>query len=89
VLRLTSLPMMWNSVIVAAAVIPLAGCSDDLEPDLAACKAKMTEVFRRMETSEEKRAACLRECMHAEGWPLRDACLDTPQRWDSADCYLR
>jgi hypothetical protein len=56
VLRLTSLPMMWNSVIVAAAVIPLAGCSDDLETDLAACKAKMTEVFRRMETSEEKRS---------------------------------
>ena len=27
-----------------------------MEPDLAACKAKMTEVFRRMETFEEKRA---------------------------------
>jgi len=60
-----------------------------LEPDLAACKAKMTEVYGRLEASSEKRAAYLRECMHAEGWPLRDACLDTPNMWDSADCYLR
>jgi hypothetical protein len=30
-----------------------------------------------------------RECMRAQGWPLRDACLDTRHRWGSPECYLR
>jgi hypothetical protein len=80
--------MMRHSIIVTATVVALSGCSDDLEPDLAACKAKTLEVYRQANVSEEERAAYLRECMHAEGWPLRDACLDTPHLWDSPACYL-
>jgi hypothetical protein len=76
-------------IIMAATVIALTGCSDELEPDLAACKTKTMEVSRAAPLSEEKPAAYLRECMRAKGWPLRDACLDRPQMWDSPDCYLR
>jgi hypothetical protein len=47
------------------------------------------EVSRAAPLSEEKPATCLRECMRAKGWPLRDARLDRPQMWDSPDCYLR
>jgi hypothetical protein len=76
-------------IIMAATVIALTGCSDELEPDLAACKTKTMEVSRAAPLSEEKPATYLRECMRAKGWPLRDACLDRPQMWDSPDCYLR
>jgi hypothetical protein len=76
-------------IIMAATVIALTGCSDELEPDLAACKTKTMEVYRAAPLSEEKPATYLRECMRAKGWPLRDACLDRPQMWDSPDCYLR
>jgi hypothetical protein len=72
-----------HRIIVAAIVVGLTACSDDFEPDLAACKAKA------MDVSAEKRAAYIRECMIPEGWPIRDACLDTPHMWDSAGCYLR
>jgi hypothetical protein len=78
-----------SSIIVAATVVALTACSDDLEPDLAACKAKATEVYRRARVSGEERAASLRECMRAKGWPIRDACLDTPHMWESPECYLR
>jgi hypothetical protein len=74
---------------MAATVIALTGCSDELEPDLAACKTKTMEVSRAAPLSEEKPATYLRECMRAKGWPLRDARLDRPQMWDSPDCYLR
>jgi hypothetical protein len=74
---------MWNRIIVAATMVFLTACSDDLEPDLAACKGKA------MDVSEEKRAAYIRECMIPEGWPIKDACLDKPHMWDSAQCYLR
>ena len=80
---------MRHSIIVAATVVALTGCSDDLEPDLAACKAKVMEVYRSADLSEEQRAAYIRECMIAEGWPIRDACLYKPHMWDSAECYLR
>jgi hypothetical protein len=80
---------MRHSIIVAATVVALTGCSDELKPDLAACKAKTMDVYRTVPLSEEKPAAYLRECMRAKGWPLRDACLDTPQMWDSPECYLR
>ena len=84
-----NLPMMRHSVMLAATVVGLTAGSDDLKPDLAACKAKTMDVYRTVPLSEEKPAAYLRECMRAKGWPLRDACLDRPQMWDSPDCYLR
>jgi hypothetical protein len=80
--------MTRHSIIVAVTVVALTGCSDDLEPDLAACKAKAMEVYAQAQVSAEGRAAYLRECMNTEGWPLRDACLDKPDRWDSSECYL-
>lgn len=55
--------MMRNRIIVAATVVFLTACSDDLEPDLAACKGKA------MDLSEEKRAAYIRECMSPKGGP--------------------
>jgi hypothetical protein len=81
--------MRLHSIIVVSTVVTLIGCTDNLEPDLAACKAKAMEVYGQGQVSAEGRAAYLRECMHTEGWPLRDACLDTPDRWDSPECYLR
>jgi hypothetical protein len=76
-------------IMMAATVVALFGCSDELEPNLAECKTKAMDVSRAAPLSEEKPAAYLRECMRAKGWPLRDACLDRPQMWDSPDCYLR
>jgi hypothetical protein len=55
--------MMRHNIIVAAAVVALTGCSDDLEPDLAACKAKAMEAYKPAHLSEEQPAAYLRECM--------------------------
>jgi hypothetical protein len=81
--------MMRHSIIVAAAAVALTGCSDELEPDLAACKAKAMEAYRPAHLSEEELAAYLRECMIAKGWPLRDSCLDKRHMWDSPECYLR
>lgn len=81
--------MMRNSTIVAATVVALTGCSDDFEPDLAACKAKAVEVHGQAPLSKEESAAYVRECMRAEGWPIRDACLDRRDMWDSPECYLR
>jgi len=75
-------------IIMAATVAALTGCSDELEPDLAECKTKAMEVSKAAPVSEEKAASYLRECMRAKGWPLRDACLDRPQMWNSPDCYL-
>jgi len=46
------------------------------------------EVYKQAQVSAEDRAAYLRECMHTEGWPLRDACLDKTHMWDSSECYL-
>jgi hypothetical protein len=80
--------MRLHSIIVVSAVVALIGCSDDLAPDLAACKAKAMEVYKQAQVSAEDRAAYLRECMHTEGWPLRDACLDKTHMWDSSECYL-
>jgi hypothetical protein len=81
--------MRRHSIIVVSTVVALIGCSDDLEPDLTACKAKALEAHGAAPLSKEESATYVRECMHAEGWPLRDACLDTPHMWDAADCYLR
>jgi hypothetical protein len=80
---------MRHSILVSATVVALTGCSDHLEPDLAACKAKAMEVYKPAVLSKEEQAAYLRECMIVEGWPLRDSCLDKPHMWDSAQCYLR
>jgi hypothetical protein len=80
--------MRRHSIIVVSTLVALIGCSDDLAPDLAACRAKAMEVYKQAQVSVEGRAAYLRECMHTEGWPLRDACLDKPQMWDSSECYL-
>jgi hypothetical protein len=81
--------MMRHRIIVTATVIALTGCSDDLEPDLTACKAKALEVHGPAHLSKEESAAYVRECMRAEGWPIKDACLDRPDMWDSPQCYLR
>jgi len=81
--------MTRHSIIVAATLVALTGCSDDLEPDLAACKAKVMEVYGPAHVLEEQPAAYLRECMHAEGWVIKDSCLDKPHMWGSPECYLR
>jgi hypothetical protein len=80
---------MRHSIIMAATVVALTACSDDLEADLAACKTKAIEVDRSQHISGERLAAYLRECMIAEGWPLTDACLDKTAWWDTPECYLR
>jgi hypothetical protein len=76
---------MRLNLIVAATVVAVTGCSEDLKPHLAACKAEATEAH----VSAQDLATYLRECMRAQGWPIKDACLDTPQMWDSPKCYLR
>ena len=68
-----NLPMMRHSVMLAATVVGLTAGSDDLKPDLAACKAKTMELSK----SADVGGGTYRECMRAQGWPLRDACLDT------------
>ena len=80
-----SLLMGRDSIIVVVTVITLGGCSDNLAPNLEACKAKATEALVR----KQERSGYVRECMHAQGWPVRDACVDTPDKWDSPECYLR
>ena len=80
-----NLPMMRHSVMLAATVVGLTAGSDDLKPDLAACKAKTMELYKSADVSEEEPTGNMR----AEGWPLRDACLDTRHRWGSPECYLR
>jgi hypothetical protein len=76
-------------ILGAGTLAALAGCSNDLESDIAACRANALEVHKAARVSEEKVATYLRECMIAEGWPLRDICLDSPHMWDSPQCYLR
>ena len=49
---------MRHSIIVAATVVALTGCSDELKPDLAACKAKTMDVYRTVPLSEENRQLC-------------------------------
>lgn len=39
------------------------------------------KVYGSADVSKEQPAAYLRECMRAEGWPLRDACLDKRHMW--------
>jgi hypothetical protein len=78
---------MTTHLFMAAILLALAGCSEEVDVDLAACKAKAIEAVS--EEDKEESALYLRECMRAEGWPLRDACLDKQDAWDSAECYLR
>jgi Prokaryotic membrane lipoprotein lipid attachment site len=59
--------LMRHSIMAAVTMVALTGCSDDFEPDLAACKAKAMEVYRPAQVSEEQPAAYLRDCMSAEG----------------------
>src|SRR4029078_12474568 len=80
-----SLPMRRDSIIVVVTVITVAGCSDYLAPNLDACKTKATEA----RGPQQVRSGYVRECMRAQGWPVRDACVDTPDKWDSPECYLR
>jgi hypothetical protein len=76
------------SSIVAATLVALTGCSD-FGADLSACKSKATEVHRPAQASKDEAAVIVRECMRAEGWPIKDSCLDKPHLWDSPECYLR
>jgi hypothetical protein len=64
--------MRRHSIIVVSTVVALIGCSDDLEPDLAACKAKTMEVYGQAQVSAEGRAAYLREIGHS--------CMPPPSR---------
>ena len=68
-----------------ALIVGLVGCSDNLAPALEDCKAKATEA----QVSAQQRTGYVRECMHAQGWPIKDACLNFPDRWDISECYLR
>jgi hypothetical protein len=83
------LSIVWFNVLIAASAVSLTGCSDHLEADLAACEARVMGASRSAHELEETTAADLRECMRAEGWPVRDSCLDTPHMWNSPDCYLQ
>ena len=74
-----------SNIVAVTVVVTLAGCSDNFAPNLEACKAKATEA----RVPKQERSSYVRECMRALGWPVRDACLDTPDRWDSPECYLR
>ena len=49
-----NLPMMRHSVMLAATVVGLTAGSDDLKPDLAACKAKTMELSKSADVSEEE-----------------------------------
>jgi hypothetical protein len=44
--------MMRHSVMLVATVVGLTACSDDLKPDLAACKAKTMELYKSADVSE-------------------------------------
>jgi hypothetical protein len=74
--------MRRDSIIVAVTVLP---CSDNLAPNLKACKAKATEA----RLPKQERSNYVRECMRLQGWPIGDACVDTPDTWDSPEYYLR
>jgi hypothetical protein len=75
---------MRDSLFMVSILVALTGCSNDLETDLAACKAKAAPA-----TSGQKWSDFIRECMRDEGWPLKDACLDKVAWWDTPECYLR
>ena len=81
--------MMRHSIIVAAIVVALPACSDDFEADLTGCKANAMDVHGPANVRKEESTAYVRECMRAEGWPIRDSCLDKRHMWDSPECYLR
>lgn len=69
-----NLPMMRHSVMLAATVVGLTAGSDDLKPDLARLQG---EDYGTLQVSGCVGGGTYRECMRAQGWPLRDACLDT------------
>jgi hypothetical protein len=77
--------MRRDSIIVAVTLVALGGCSDNLAANLEACKAKATEA----RVPKQERSSYVRERMRAQGWPVRDACVYTPDRWDSPECYLK
>jgi hypothetical protein len=87
--RSTKLPMRHSIIVTAATVVAIVGCSDEFEADLTACKTQAMEVHTPARVSTEEFAAYVRECMRAEGWPIRDACLDKRHIWASSECYLR
>jgi hypothetical protein len=68
-----NLPMMRHSVMLAATVVGLTAGSDDLKPDLARLQG---EDYGTLQVSGCVGGGTYRECMRAQGWPLRDACLD-------------
>jgi hypothetical protein len=78
-----------HSIVVAATVVAMTGCSDKFEADLTYCKTEAMEVHTPARVSTEEFAAYVRECMRVEGWPIRDACLDKRHMWASSECYLR
>jgi hypothetical protein len=80
-----SLPMRRGGIIVAVTVVALGGCSDNLAPNIEACKAKATET----QVPKQELSKYVSGCMRAQGWTIKDACADTPDRWDSSECYLR
>jgi hypothetical protein len=83
------LKMNLYGFILIATVVALTGCSDHFEPDLTRCKAQAVEVYGSVPLSKAEARAYVRECMRVQGWPIKDACLEKREMWDSAECYLR
>jgi hypothetical protein len=78
---------MRPTTIILGVMVLLTGCSSEVEKDLVRCKASAVKTNRE-QMSGEKLAAYLRECMRDNGWPLRTACLDKSDKWDTSECYL-
>jgi hypothetical protein len=47
------------------------------------------EVYGTGPMSKAESAGYVRECMRAQGWPIKDACIDKREMWDAPECYLR
>jgi len=78
---------MRRTTVIFGVTVLLTDCSSEVEKDLVRCKASAVET-NRQQMSGEKLAAYLRECMKDKGWPLKTACLDKTDWWDTPECYL-
>ena len=68
--------MTRRSIIMIATVVALTGCSHHFDADLTKCKAQVVEVYGTGPMSKAESAGYVRECMRAQGWPIKDACID-------------
>jgi hypothetical protein len=81
--------MTRQRIIVIATVVAVTACSDHFDADLTKCKAQVVGVYGPAPMSKAEWAGYVRECMRAQGWPIKDACLDKREMWDAPECYLR